>query len=88
MASYDSRPHGAGGSDTTVKLIDDPNRIAGPMQAEGYQPRYVVLAREGDTLTLRRLGFPDDASIQVPVSVTYPASPGAVYRSGVSRCGS
>jgi hypothetical protein len=34
---------------------------------------YIVLARDGDTLTLRRLGFPDDPSIQVPVRATLPA---------------
>ncbi|MFF0183479.1 hypothetical protein [Streptomyces sp. NPDC005244] len=35
---------------------------------EGYRPTYVVLARDGDTLTLRKLGFPDSATFECSVN--------------------
>lgn len=85
LHGFDPQPDGHGGTDTTVRFIDG-SVPSGWMHAERDETTYVVLARDGDMLTLRRLGFPNDPHVQAPVSAVYPDDPGAVYRHA-SRCG-
>lgn len=88
MHGFDPRPHGQGGTDSTVRFIDfDHGHDAhGSMHAEQMKQEWVVLARDGDTVTLRPLGNPDAPTREAPVALLYPASPGAVYRHA-AKCG-
>jgi len=91
MRGFDPQPYGQGGTDQRVKFIDPPappQGVAGvgALHAERWNPEFVVLARDGDVLSVRRLGFPDEEPVTVSVYAVYPASPGAVYRHA-SKCG-
>jgi hypothetical protein len=86
MHGFNPQPAGVpGGTDSRVKFIDG-SVAGGPLHAERYEPEFVVLSRDGDMLTLRRLGFPDSKPIRANVHAVYPASPAAVYRHA-SKCG-
>lgn len=89
MHGFNPQPRGVpGGTDTRVRFINGgPHSIRSTvLQGEGYFPEWIVLHRDSDTLTLRRLGFPDSEPIAASVHTVYPASPGAAYRHA-SKCG-
>ncbi len=89
MHGFNPQPYGTpGGTDQTVKFVDGgPGAMrSSVLHAEGYFPEWCVIGRDGDTLTLRRLGDPDSEPITAQVSQVYPASSGAVYRHA-SKCG-
>lgn len=68
---FDPQPYPA--RDHRVRFINGPDT------------EWCVLAREGDTLTLRRLGFPDDPPTTAVVAQVYPA--GYPFHSVTSGCG-